>query len=1313
MNRRVLSGLVLLLAFLARSGPAADVVFTYDDAGRLIAADHGGGGLVAYSYDASGNLLAIRHLPASPAVATSGLSVAATIPGPSPSTFVPFVLRLTVTNAGPSAARGTVISQSLPPGVTLRHAASTQGFVASLGNPVRVDLGTLMPGRAAVIELTLVASAPGAPAFATTVSSPTQPGPGSVAANVSPVIGPSVDLVLAGSAGPDPLTLGTPLIHSFVVSNATAVAASGVTLVHTHHPDATFVSVTASQGTTAQVAGQVTANLGALAAGAVATVTIRVAPIVAGTYTNHTAVAATEPDPRPADNTADLATPVVAPTLMVTHAGDDGPGSLRQALVAANANPDRDVIAFQIPSAPDVPTLAPLSALPPLVHPVVIDGFTQAEGWVEIQGSDVHPLLRVQGGNSVVRGLVLNRALVFGLVLEQGGNNVVEGCRIGTGPAGLTALPNGGAGISIADGSGGNRIGGPAAWQRNLVGTNDGAGISISGSQGNRIEGNFIGLGADGTTRLGNNGPGILLDDTTADVIAGNVIAGNAAEGVSVSFRAFDTRLLGNRIGTDAGGQLARPNLGDGIGIGLSAVGVAVGGAGPGEGNLVSGNAGDGIDNSSPGVRIAGNLIGTDLGGAARVPNGGHGVRLQFAPGAVVGGALPGEGNLLSGNVNHGLFAAAPAHRNCILGNIVGLDAAGALVLSNGSSGLGLSGSLSNLVGGPTPGAGNLISGNLRHGLELSLGSQFNRVLGNTIGTDRAGTLARSNALHGVTLAGTSQFNDLGGLDPGEGNLISGNGLDGISLTGSASDNRILGNFLGTDRAGSAPVGNRIGISTFQTARGIRIDRNLISGNRGLGVQLTHASGAGATLVDNFVGTDARGLAPVPNASDGVAAFNSPNHVIGPGNVLSGNGRHGLSLSLAGSTNSRVVGNVVGLAADLRSPLGNATNGIAVFDVPDGRIGGPDPDDANVVGANGVHGIQVIADPARPGGTVRHAILGNLVFGNGGRPLELGGPAHGVGDGANANDAGDADVGPNQFQNHPVLVAASSALVNATLDAAPATTYRIEFFAAPPGPVLDSVPRLLGHLDVLTDPAGHAEPSLAVADLPPGSRVVATATDPDGNTSEFSPEFIVVAGADTDLDGIPDDVEAARGTDPNNRANPALPPVAHPDTVERAPHRSIKIPIATLLANDADPNGTLPVLAGVAPSSAQGAVLAVEGGFVHYHAVSGSQADDVFVYFISDGALTGSGFVTVQVRTPESATFNLAIAVDGPNLLLHLAGIPGRAYRFQSAPSLDPPVAWSDVGPEVTADAAGRAVLSVTAEAPIFFRAVEPLTPAP
>src|SRR5262249_43145871 len=137
-----------------------------------------------------------------------------------------------------------------------------------------------------------------------------------------------------------------------------------------------------------------------------------------------------------------------AVTYTVLYTADSGAGSLRQAILDANANPGADLIAFNIGGG-GVQTIAPTSPLPGITDPVTIDGTTQAgfagSPIIELNGAGAgassHGLI-ISAGNSTVRGLVINRFSVNGIVLHTNGGNVLEGNYIGTNVAGTAGLGN-------------------------------------------------------------------------------------------------------------------------------------------------------------------------------------------------------------------------------------------------------------------------------------------------------------------------------------------------------------------------------------------------------------------------------------------------------------------------------------------------------------------------------------------------------------------------------------------------------------------------------------------------------------------------------------------------------------------------------------------------------------------------------------------------------------------------------------------------------------------------------------------------------
>jgi hypothetical protein len=107
-------------------------------------------------------------------------------------------------------------------------------------------------------------------------------------------------------------------------------------------------------------------------------------------------------------------------------------------------------------------------------------------------------------------------------------------------------------------------------------------------------------------------------------------------------------------------------------------------------------------------------------------------------------------------------------------------------------------------VGGTTPDARNLISGNIGSGIALGNGSG-NTVQGNLIGTDVTGTLTLGNALVGVTSGGSISNALIGGTTVDARNIISANNR-GSALANSSSNNMVQGNFVDTDITGRAPL---------------------------------------------------------------------------------------------------------------------------------------------------------------------------------------------------------------------------------------------------------------------------------------------------------------------------------------------------------------------------------------------------------------------------------------------------------------------------------------------------------------------------
>jgi hypothetical protein len=249
-----------------------------------------------------------------------------------------------------------------------------------------------------------------------------------------------------------------------------------------------------------------------------------------------------------------------AATFTVTNTDDSGPGSLRQAILDANANPGLDTIAFNIPGA-GVHTISPASGLPSITDAVVLDGYSQPgaspntdpNGFngillIELSGASAGQAngLNINAGGSTVRGLVINRfqglsAFAGNAIrLSSGDGSHIEGTLLGTDPDGTLALGNEDNAITIDTGSDGNVIGGTTPEARNVISAQGRTAFFIETS-GNVIQGNFIGTQRDGVSPLGNlQGIGFVGNVGTANnnVVGGitpgaaNVIAFNAIRGV-------------------------------------------------------------------------------------------------------------------------------------------------------------------------------------------------------------------------------------------------------------------------------------------------------------------------------------------------------------------------------------------------------------------------------------------------------------------------------------------------------------------------------------------------------------------------------------------------------------------------------------------------------------------------------------------------------------------------------------------------------------------------------------------------------------
>ena len=613
-------------------------------------------------------------------------------------------------------------------------------------------------------------------------------------------------------------------------------------------------------------------------------------------------------------------------------------------------------------------------------------------------------------------------------------------------------------------------------------------------------------------------------------------------------------QIYGNYFGTD--GTSA---LGNGVGLDIynGSSGNFIGGTNAGQRNVISGNAtGIGISDGSAGNTVVNNYIGTNAAGTAAVPNRYAGMRV-FGDTTAIGGTNANQRNVISGNTRFGIALEGSANASSVLGNYIGLNAAGTAAIGNLEVGVDISGSNSD-IGTTAAGAGNVISGN-GYGIVLGNGASNTDVIGNRIGTNPAGTAAIGNADYGIrvlqastTVIGTAVL----------GNVISGNLQAGVYVQSQASGTQILNNRIGTDVSGTLDVGNGgsgVIVDGTNTSVGGLLAGNVISGNGGDGIDVS-ATTATAYILNNRVGTTANGLGALGNDAYGLRLLGGSNVVIGSpnlGNVFSGNGR-GVTFDL-GNGGVKFQGNIVGLKADQSAKLPNHEYGLSIAS-PGNQIGGTAAGERNVIAANDQEGIalfegavgnhiegnyigtntslaaglgngyaavelyrahdNVIGGTAANAGNVitgsyahgvyhwvgyDNALLGNRIYGNGRSDIELD-PI-----GPEINDALDVDAGPNFGQNYPVITLAQASGANLSLSgvlkSVASTSYRIEYFHSaqchPSG--FGGGEEFVGFTNVTTDAAGNASITDVLMGGPISGVLTATATDASGNTSPYSP----------------------------------------------------------------------------------------------------------------------------------------------------------------------------------------------------------------
>ncbi|MBX9852994.1 MAG: T9SS type A sorting domain-containing protein [Cytophagaceae bacterium] len=659
----------------------------------------------------------------------------------------------------------------------------------------------------------------------------------------------------------------------------------------------------------------------------------------------------------------------------VTLATDGNPfgggnaGDLRWTILQANAaaGTGPHVINFNLPGgAPyNIPLGAPLPNIPNITGGITINGFSQT-GWVapnpviHIDGPGYGDCFNITGSsNSLIQGFAISDFQNV-VTLTNSMNTILRGLWIGLNATPANVGATGGYGIRLI-GSDNCSIGGDVSANPEhkilITGRQDGLWLS-GGSDNNTVYGVYFAVNLAGTASLG-------------------TISSNC---VYIDNSAF------NQIGNTGNGRRCVMTNGNQYGVFIQ-------------------NAG------SRRNKIYNCLIGTDINGTIDLGNNSNGVRIQDAHNNEIGGRNAGEGNIISGNNQEGIFLTGNSDSTLIGRNYLGLGSNGTTVIVNGTGaghhGINVNGSacertkfLYNIIVTPNRGSGVYYDGG---GNDSIVGNYFGvdatglTVVGIGSGTAEAGFLVNSGGAAPAMIF----LNNVASCSKGA----------GIEVRGGPKDNHIFrGNIIGMNASGlGTTFGNVYTGLKFVPSGAVNLiiggttaaDRNIISMNGRSAVTIPSCTGTdgcgillervnGVTIQGNYIGVDATGLTAAGNGSTGIQVNGGCSAVViggsvaGSGNIISSNGfncsdgtapnaRHGIQFVNANGTNNFVRGNYVGLGADGTTLLGNSEEGVSSYQCGNITIGGATSLERNYIAGSrkGVY-LQV-------GAAINCKVIGNYI----------------------------------------------------------------------------------------------------------------------------------------------------------------------------------------------------------------------------------------------------------------------------------------------------------------------------------------------
>jgi hypothetical protein len=550
----------------------------------------------------------------------------------------------------------------------------------------------------------------------------------------------------------------------------------------------------------------------------------------------------------------------------VSNTNDNGPGSLRAAILASNASP---IVSPTATSPVVVPAVAPTNLS-------VSSGSTLSGGSSTLAtptsatapfniiefnlpaGSTIAPLSPLPAITVPVETFAPINFSATGIVIPT---ITINGAQAGKGTVGLDIQTSGAyiADLAIDGFSGGGVLFDGAGASYNVL-SGDYIGVSLTGSGGGAGNGTY-GVEARGGASF--------------NQIYGDTISASGGNGVVLTGQGTSNNLvMTDKIGTDPTGSFALGNGGSGVVINGGASSNTL------NGDLISGNGYNGVYISDAGTSsnvVTNCWIGTNAAGTAAIPNGTVGVYiLNSATNNTVD-----SGDVISGNAGDGIaIAGTGTSGNVVAGDFIGTNASGTAGFGIQYTGVYiLSGASSNTIGGTTAATRDVISGNVYNGVYITgSGTSYNVVEGDFIGTDVTGRQAVGQQ-SGVVLAGGATSNDIGTMQTGAGDVISGNGT-GVEITDSGTmSNWVENDLIGTDAGDLYSVANSTGVLIVSGASYNGVYSDVISGN-GVGVELFGSNTADNYVYFNEIGTNQSGSIAIGNMYYGVYVYQASNNVI-------------------------------------------------------------------------------------------------------------------------------------------------------------------------------------------------------------------------------------------------------------------------------------------------------------------------------------------------------------------------------------------------------------------------------------------------